>query len=104
MSRLLDDEKVLTALSEDALIRNVCSKQYLADILKRVTPEESAWTDNVSLKPFDDDTVQCVKCGFYSVKDNVYRYCPNCGRKIRHVSEVTADWTNKEWTDCLSEK
>lgn len=26
----------------------------------------------------------------------LYRYCPHCGRKIRPMSEVTADWTNKE--------
>ena len=43
---------------------------------------KARWTDQTTLKPFGDDTVQCTQCGFYTDKDANYRYCPNCGSEM----------------------
>ena len=35
------------------------------------------------VRPFGFDTVYCTECGFFTVWDNNYNYCPNCGADMR---------------------
>lgn len=35
------------------------------------------------VRPFGFDTVYCSECGFFTVWDNNYNYCPNCGVDMR---------------------
>ena len=58
---------------------------YIDDALTEDERKKGKWEypPTNGVRPFGFDTVYCTECGFFTVWDNNYNYCPNCGSDNR---------------------